>query len=97
MLRVEVTADPSYSDLPTKIAILNNNIAKGYYNLAKYITIEMLESDKTAYGNEWCIYRERNSNLGKHRGKTYSLTLVQCTQFFQDNMNQYPSWNATSI
>ena len=58
-----------------KIAILDNDISKGYYDLSKKIPIEMLESEKTAYVNEWRTYQELNTNLEKHRGQKYSLIL----------------------
>ena len=56
----------------------------------------MLDSDKTAYGIDWCTYWERNTNLEKHRGQAYSLILGQCTELFQDNTKQDTAWNATS-
>ena len=79
-----------------KIAILDNDISKGYYDLSKKIPIEMLESEKTAYVNEWRTYQELNTNLEKHRGQAYSLILVQFTQLLQSNMEQDMAWNATS-
>ena len=68
MLRAEATADPSDSEIPMKIAILYNEIAKGYYDIANKITVEMSESDDTSYGNEWRTYQEQNANLENHRG-----------------------------
>ena len=88
MVRSEATADPSDAEIPTKIAIMDNNIAKGDYDLANNIPIEMLESEKTAHGNEWRTYRERNANPEIYISLKYSLILGQCTQLLQDNMNQ---------
>ena len=48
----------------------------------------MLESDNTAYVNDWRTYREQNSNLENHRGQVYSLILGQFTRMLQDNMKQ---------
>ena len=52
MLRASATSDPSDAEIPTKIEILDNKIARGDYELANDIPMEMLESEKTAYGNE---------------------------------------------
>ena len=67
MIRAAATADPSDVELPTKIAIMDNEISKVDYDLANKIPINTSESDKTAYGNEWRTYQERNSNLEKNR------------------------------
>ena len=56
----------------------------------------MLESEKTAYVNEWCIYQEQNTNLENYRGQTYSLTMGKFKQLLQDNMKQDTYWNDTS-
>ena len=77
MIRSEAAAEPSDTELPLKIAILDNYIAKGDYDLANEIPIEMSESEKTAYGNEWLTHREQNANLEKHRDQAYSLILGQ--------------------
>ena len=57
MLRSEATADPSDAELPMKIAIMDNEIAKGDYELSNKIPIEMSQSDKTTYFNEWRTYQ----------------------------------------
>ena len=44
MLRSSATSDTSDAELPTKISIMDNEITKGDYNLAKKISIEMSES-----------------------------------------------------
>ena len=44
MLREAATADPSDAELPTKIAIMENEIAKGDYELSNEIPIEMSKS-----------------------------------------------------
>ena len=56
MIRSAATYYPSEADLPMKIAILYNEIAKVDYDIANDIPIEMLESENTAYGNEWRTY-----------------------------------------
>ena len=96
MLRSAAKSDPSDAELPTKISILDNNIAKGDYDVGNKTPIEMLESEKTTYGNEWYTYQYRNDNLENHRGQEYSLILGQCIQLLQDKMNQDTAWNSTS-
>ena len=48
MLRSAATSDP---ELPTKLEIPDNEIAKVDYDTANRISIKMSESKKTAYGN----------------------------------------------
>ena len=78
-----------------EISILDNEIAKGDYELAKKIPIEMSDSDKTAYRNDWSTYWEQNTHLENNRGQAYSLILGQNTQLLHDNMKQYTAWHAT--
>ena len=51
ILREAATSEPSDTELPTKIAIMDNKISKINYDLANDIPIDMLESEKTSYGN----------------------------------------------
>ena len=95
-LRSAATADPSDAELQMKVAILDNEVTKWDYDIANEIPIEMSESEKTAYVNEWCTYQEWNSNLENHRGQAYSLILGQFTQLLQDKMKQDTDWNVTS-
>ena len=71
ILRESASADPIYTEILTKIAILDNKITKGDYDLSNEISIDMPESDKTAYVNDWHTYRERNNNLEKHKEQAY--------------------------
>ena len=71
MISAAVTAEPSGTDLPTKIMIMDSNIAKGDYDLSIIIPIDMTESEKAAYENDWRTYQERNSNIEKHRVQAY--------------------------
>ena len=52
MLREAAVADPKDAGLPMKFAILDNNIVKGYIELANKIRIRMYNSEKTEYGND---------------------------------------------
>ena len=53
ILRAAATAEPSDAEIPTKIVMIENEITKGDYDLSNKIPIDMSESEKTAYGNEW--------------------------------------------
>ena len=86
-------ADP---DAPMQLAILDNEIAEGNYKQNNEVPIEMLDSEKMQYSNDWRTYRERNALLTKHRGQAFSLILSQCTQLLQDRMKQDTNWNMTS-
>jgi hypothetical protein len=79
-----------------KLAILNNAIAEGAFQQNEEVPIEMSDPKKTQYSNEWRSYRERNSQLLKHRGQAFSLILGQCTQLHQDKMKQGVDWTMVS-
>ena len=79
-----------------KLAILENQIAQGDFEQNVEVPIEMTDSEKTQYSNEWRTYREWNTQLSKHRGQAFSLILGQCTQLLQDKMKQDIDWNAVS-
>ena len=87
-------ADP---DAPMQLVILDNEIAEGNYKQNNEVPIEMLDSEKTQYSNDWRTYRERNALLTKHRGQAFSLILGQCTQLLQDRMKQDTNWNVASM
>jgi hypothetical protein len=53
-------------DAPMQLAILDNEIAKGNYKQNNEVPIEMLDSEKMQYSNDWRTYRERNALLTKH-------------------------------
>ena len=46
-----------------KLAILENKIAQGDYKANVGVAIIMTDSQKTHSRNEWCNYREINSQL----------------------------------
>jgi len=95
ILEAAVTAatDP---EAPMKLAILNNAIAEGDFQQNVEVPIDMSDSEKTQYNNDWRSYRERSTQLTKHRGQAFSLILGQCTQLLQDKMKQDTDWNAVS-
>jgi hypothetical protein len=80
-----------------QLAILDNEIAEGNYKQNNEVPIEMSDSEKMQYSNDWRTYRERNALLTKHRGQAFSLILGQCTQLLQDRMKQDTDWNMTSM
>ena len=81
---------------PMNLAILENEISQGDYEKNLEVTIIMTDSEKTQSRNEWRTYRERNSQLTKHRGQGFSLIIGQCTQFLQDKMNQDTEYHLVS-
>jgi hypothetical protein len=52
------------------------------------VPIQLTDSEKTQFNNEWRTFRERSANLAKHRGQAFSLIQGQCTQLLQDRMKQ---------
>jgi hypothetical protein len=83
-------------DAPMKLAILNNAIAEGDFQQNLEVPIELTDTEKTQYNNEWRTYRERNAQLTKHRGQAFSLILGQCTQLLQDKMKQDTDFTTVS-
>jgi hypothetical protein len=81
-------------DAPMQLAILDNKIAEGDYKQNIEVPIEIADSEKTQYKNDWRTYQERNALLTKHRGQAFSLILGQCTQLLQDKMKQDTDWPA---
>jgi DNA polymerase IIIc chi subunit len=47
-------------EAPMKLAILQNEIAQGEFSATVAVPIELTDSEKTQYNNEWRTYRERN-------------------------------------
>jgi hypothetical protein len=86
-------ADP---DAPMQLAILDNEIAEENYKQNNEVPIEMSDSEKMQYSNDWRTYRERNALLTKLRGQAFSLILSQCTQLLQDRMKQDTNWKQYS-
>jgi hypothetical protein len=58
--------------------------------------VELTDSEKTQFSNDWRTFRERNANLIKHRGQAFSLIQGQCTQLLQEKMKQDIDWNTVS-
>ena len=71
IIKAEDESYPSDAELPMKIVILDNNIAKANYKLANEIPINMSNSENMDYGNDWRTYRDKNDYLGKNSGQAY--------------------------
>jgi hypothetical protein len=84
-------------DAPMRLAILENEIAQGEFAASIEVPVALTDSEKTQFSNDWCTFRERNTNLIKHRGQALSLIQGQCTQLLQDKMKQDTDWNTVSI
>jgi hypothetical protein len=75
-------------DDPMKLAILQNEIAQGYFSSSNEVAMELSDSEKTQFSNKWRTFREHNANLTKHRGQAFLLIQGQCIQLLQDKMKQ---------
>jgi hypothetical protein len=53
-------------DAPMKLAILQNKIAQGEFAANIEVPVELNDSDKTQFSNEWRNYLEHNANIIKH-------------------------------
>jgi hypothetical protein len=83
-------------DAPMKLAILQNEISQGEFSSSNKGAMELNDSVKTQFSNEWRTIRECNVNLIKHRGQAFSLNQGQCTQLLQDKMKQDTEWTNVS-
>ena len=79
-------------EAPMRLALLQNEIANGDLEASEDVQMHLTNSEKTQHSNEWRTFRERNANLAKHRGQTYSLILGQCSQLLKDKMKQDVDW-----
>jgi hypothetical protein len=84
-------------DAPMRLAILQNEIAQGEFDASIEVPVALTDSGKTQFSNDWRTFRERNTNLIKHRGQAFSLIQGQCTQLLQNKMKQDADWNTVSI
>jgi hypothetical protein len=71
-------------DATMKLAILQNEIAQGEFVANIEDPDELNDSERTQFSNDWRTFRERNTNLIKHRGQAFLLIYGQCTQMFQE-------------
>jgi hypothetical protein len=84
-------------DAPMKLAILQNEISQGEFAASIEVPVVLTDSEKTHFSNDWRTFRERNTNLIKHRGQAFYLIQGQFTQLLQDNMKQDTDWNTVII
>jgi hypothetical protein len=57
----------TYMDAPMKLAVLQNKIARGEFAASIEVPVELTDSEKTQFSNDWCNFREHKTNLIKHR------------------------------
>mmetsp|Transcript_37239 Transcript_37239/g.52594 ORF Transcript_37239/g.52594 Transcript_37239/m.52594 type:complete len:384 (+) Transcript_37239:225-1376(+) len=89
--------DAGDAKAPMKLAILQNEIEQGVFELSQEIPIILSDSEKTQNSSNWRAYRERLTSLVKYRGQAFVLIQGQCTQMLQDQMKQDSSWSTVSI
>jgi hypothetical protein len=53
-------------DPPMKLTILQNEISQGQFAANIEVPVELADSEKTQFSNDWRTFRERNANLIKH-------------------------------
>ena len=83
-------------EAPMKLAVLQNEIAQAEFEAAVDVPINLTNSEKTQWSNDWRTYHERNSQLVRNQGQAFSLIMGQCTQLLQDKMKQDVDWEAVS-
>ena len=83
-------------DAAIALAILNNEIAQGDFEMSEDIPVDLTQAETNHYQSEWKSYRENFKQLSTHRGKAYSLVIGQCTQLLQDRMKQDTDWESVS-
>jgi hypothetical protein len=66
-------------DAPMKLAVVQNEIAQDESTASIEVPVELTDSEKTQFSNDWRTFRERNTNLIKHQGQFFSLIQGQCT------------------
>jgi hypothetical protein len=79
-----------------KLVILQKKISQGDFAANIAVPVELNDSEKTQFSNDWRTFRERNANLINHRGQALLLSQGQCTQLLQDNMKHDTDWNTVS-
>jgi hypothetical protein len=83
-------------DSPIKLAILQNEINQGKFAANIEVPVELTDSEKTQFSNDWRTFRECNANMIKHRCQALLLIKGQCTQLLQDKMKQDTDWNTVN-
>jgi hypothetical protein len=73
---------------PMKLAIIQSKIVQGKVAANIEVSVDLNDSEKTRFSNDWCTFLERNANLIKHQSQAFSIIQGQCTQLLQDKMKQ---------
>jgi hypothetical protein len=66
-------------DAPMKLAILQNEVAQAEFTSNIEVPVELTDSEKNQFSNDWRTFRERNTNLIKHRVQAFLIIKGQCT------------------
>ena len=74
-LQTMMDAGNAPADTPFKLAVVENEIAQGYFYAMSPVPMVLTDAERTTNSNAWRSYREINANLLKHRGRAYSLIL----------------------
>jgi hypothetical protein len=96
ILEAKVATDASDLQAIMDVVVLKNQLASDAYDALIEVPIDLTDTEKTHYSNEWRTFRDRNAALLKHRGQAYSLLLGQCTQLLQDKLKQETEWTTVS-
>jgi hypothetical protein len=56
-----------------QLEILQNEIAQGNFSSRNEVAMELNDSEKTQFSNEWRTFWERDANLIKRRGQSFLL------------------------
>jgi hypothetical protein len=84
------------TEAPMRLAILQSYTGQGEFASSIEVPVVLTYSEKTQLSNDWRTFRERNTNVIKHRGQDFSLIHGQCTQLRQDKIKQDTDWNTVS-
>ena len=95
-IEASIVAAPADTDLPIKLAEVENEIAQLEFDISEDLEVQMSEQEKNDYRLNGKTYTDRVNKLKTHREQVYALILGQCTQLLQDKMKQDSSWSAVS-
>jgi len=83
-------------DTAVQQATLEGEIAMADHEASLPLPFTLEGDEKIQHSNAWRTYRERVSNLEKHRGQAFSMIRGQCTQILLDKMKYDPDWDTVS-
>ena len=95
-IQAVIAGDPTNTEAPMELAILQNEIAEAAFQDAQDVEVDLTKDERSEYEGRWKSHNVRKAKLEAHRGQAYSLMIGQCTQLLQDKMKQDPDWQAIS-